>query len=233
MKQFSLFFILILFAFVGCNKKQTNPPATAAQDSLEVSSKKTISSIGESLNSNAKRATKNWEEYHLLDDMMTRFYAISNAEALSNSKELSELAKNIKDSIRIKRLQTPAFKARLNLFYSECKRLEDMNNIVAITPDEVTFEIRNILNAFSGVNAKLNSIYAIEKLENELELDPDFKAILEKSEEKETKPEVDTKNVGKTKIKPVEKRTKGREVLPRKIISKKKVLNDGKLQTKR
>ena len=147
-------------------------------DTVLVQQTKTISSIGESLSPKAKEALNTWDEYQRVDAMLTRYFAISNAEALSNATELSLLTKQLKDSIRDVRLESHSIKARLNLLYSECKRLEDMNDIPTIKQEEVTFEIRKILDAFSAVNAKFNSVFAIKDLENELDLDPDFQAII-------------------------------------------------------
>jgi len=175
-------FIALLFLLSSCKKEvSVSLDQKTDLDTIDIPQKKTISSIGESLDPKTKQALKNWEEYQLVDEMLTRFYAISNAEALSNATELSKLTKHLKDSIRDVRLETPSVKARLNLLYTESKRLEDMNAIPAIKQEEITIEIKKILEAFSAVNAKFNSVLAIDALENELDLDPDFQAMINNS----------------------------------------------------
>jgi hypothetical protein len=53
-----------------------------------------------------------------------------------------------------------------------------MANIPAITPIEVSSSVKKIIEAYAGLNAKLNSIFAVKEIEKELELDPDFLNIL-------------------------------------------------------
>ncbi len=184
MKSFILVFSITLFIFTSCKNEMNSISIDGvALDTTVVNSTTNINGIGESLKPNAKKAVRNWEEYQLVDAMITRFFAISNAEALSNAKELSTLSKQLKDSIRDKRLQVRSVKARLNVFNNECMRLEDMISISAIKQEEVTFEVKKILEAFSGVNAKLNSIYSVGDLEKELELDPDFQAMINNTNE--------------------------------------------------
>ena len=201
MRSYIFVFFVSLFIFISC-KKDTNSVLidSVLIDTIAVNSTKNINGIGESLKPNVKRAVRNWEEYQLVDAMITRFYAISNAEALSNAKELSTLSKQLKDSIRDKQLEVSSVKARLNVFSNECMRLEDMATISAIKQEEVAYEIKKILEAFSGVNAKLNSIYSVDNLEKELELDPDFQAMINNTNEdsistdiviKDNKPKID------------------------------------------
>jgi len=179
MKTYILFLSFLVLLLTTCKKQTSLVVEDAIEDTLQVEQKKTISSIGESLSPKAKSALKSWEEYQLVDQLLTRYYAISNAEALSNAVELSDLTQHLKDSIRDKQLETPSVRARLNLLYSESKRLEDMVEIPSIKPEEVVEEIKKILDAFSAVNAKFNSVYAVTELENELDLDPDFQAMIQ------------------------------------------------------
>jgi len=139
---------------------------------------KFISNIGETLQPGAKRAVAFWGEYQLIDELLTRYYAISPSEALSNADELNTLSRELKDSIRIKSLEIPEMKARLNVLNSECLRLKDMSEIPAIKQEEVAEKVKDILGAFSAVNAKINSIYAVNTLEKQLDLDPDFQAMI-------------------------------------------------------
>lgn len=176
------YIILILFSLVfvfSCSKQtKESDTKTSVSDTIKQSDKKNINSIGVSLRPNTKKEIADWKEYQLVDAILTNYYAISNAEALSNAQELSGLVINLKDSIRNEKLMTSSVNARINILHNECQRLNDMASIPAITPKEVTATITNILEAFSGLNAKLNTLYAVRDMENELELDPDFQKIL-------------------------------------------------------
>lgn len=179
MKFISIVLILSLVLVNSCQKqKKTIGPQLNIKETTQIDEKRNISNIGIGLHYNAKKEVENWKEYNLVDAMLTRYFAISNAEALSNAKELSGLVTHLKDSIRDEKLNIPPLKARINVLHNECMRLNDMAIIPAISPEEVSIEIKKILEAYSAFNAKLNSIYAVNKIETELELDPDFIKIL-------------------------------------------------------
>jgi hypothetical protein len=127
---------------------------------------------------NAKKEVTNWKNYQNAATILNSFYAISNAEALSVAKELSGLVNKLKDSIPDEKLRSAAVLTRINILNNECLRLNDMASISSISPQEVAESVKKIAEAYSGFNAKLNSVYAVSALENELELDPDFMNIL-------------------------------------------------------
>ena len=181
----------ILVLLVSCKGNGPKPDATEAADTLAVvPNKRNINAIGMTLSPEAQEYVKDWTQYVQFDTFITRYFAISNSEALNNAKDLSKMATEMKDSVHFDMLQTESVAARFNILDNECKRLADMSNITAITPDEVSLQIKKILEAYSGVNAKLNSVLAIENLETELQLDPDFQAILAQVPEKDSPEEV-------------------------------------------
>lgn len=185
MKFFSIFLILFFLLLSSCQTpNKSDFVSTDLQDTIQKIDKKNSASTGVSLRSNAKKEVENWKEYNLVDAMLTRYFSISNEEALSNAKELSGLVTHLKDSIRDEKLNTPPIRARINILHNECLRLNDMVAISAISPQEVIVEVDKILKAFSAFNAKLNSIYAVDELENELELDPDFIKIFKETPDK-------------------------------------------------
>ena len=93
---------------------------------------------------------------------------------MNNSRELNDITKSIIDSVQPQFLGTAAFKARLNLLYNETLRLYDMSSIPAIKATEVNHQVANILNAFSSVNFKINTILTQSELEKNI-TEPDFK----------------------------------------------------------
>lgn len=179
MKLSTVLILLFLVVTFSCsNRTKTTVTNVNSVDTLIQSDKKNITSIGVSLHPNTKKAIETWKEYQSVDVILTNFYAISNAEALSNAQELSGLVTTLKDSIRDEKLMTSSVKAHINILHNECLRLNDMANIPAITTEEVHATIKRVLDAYSGLNAKLNSLYSIDELESELKLDPDFLEIL-------------------------------------------------------
>jgi len=174
----ALIFLFLAVAFSCSKRTKTTDSNSNAVDTLVQSDKKNITSIGVSLHPNTKKALETWKEYQSADAVLTNFYAISNAEALSNAQELSDLVISLKDSVRDEKLMTSSVKAHINILHNECLRLNDMANIPAITSEEVHATTKRVLDAYSGLNAKLNSLYSIDELEGELKLDPDFLEIL-------------------------------------------------------
>jgi len=180
MKSFTSYFLIVFLIVVYACEKQNKTKDTelSVVDTINIFDKKYINRIGVTLKPNTKKQIKGWKEYQLVDAILINYYAISNAEALSNAQELSRLVIKLKDSISDEKLMMPSIKARISILHNECIRLNDMASIPAITPKEVSETITRILAAYSGLNAKLNSVYGVKELENELELDPDFLKIL-------------------------------------------------------
>lgn len=117
---------------------------------------------------------ENWEELKAVDNFLGRFKKVSANEILSNALELKGLAKNLKDNIKLEQFNVASFKARINIFYNETLRLADMTTIRAITATEVHQQTEKIIDAFSAVNAKVNTIFSKKRFEDEIEIDVKF-----------------------------------------------------------
>ena len=89
-------------------------------------------------------------------------------EALLNSVELSVLAQQLRDSIRVEKLNIPEVKIRLNVLYTETLRLADMSTIPTITEQLVAKENNNIIEAFSALNLKINNMSSQDQLNSEI-----------------------------------------------------------------
>jgi len=180
--KFIVSIFLILIFVQSCAKKNKKD---IVEDSINTTIKQTIENNKRTkvitLNRNSKKEVKNWKEYQLVSDILAKYVSMSNEEALSNAKELSELVKHLKDSLSDKRLESTPLKARINILQNECLRLNDMSNIPSITPKEISDKVDNILESYSAFNAKLNIVFSVRNMENELELDPDFQSILNDS----------------------------------------------------
>jgi tellurite resistance protein len=171
MKQFlSLVFIILLFTF-SCGKGTSVQGASENVDSLKVHSNRITNTISETLTPFAKKAVSEWKEYKNVDAFILKFYNISVADALYESKELSELVQLMKDSIRVEILKGKSIIARFNVLHNETLRLADMATISAITDEEVAQEVTKILNLYSAVNSKINTIYKAQALQKSLEFD--------------------------------------------------------------
>jgi len=200
----NLFFLLnILFFLFSCTQNEKIIDQDTSPDTIIVQKKRNINAIGVTLNPEAQIFIKDWAEYVQFDTFITRFYAISNSEALNHAKDLSRMAGKLKDSLHFDFLQSESVVSRFNLLDSECKRLADMYTITAIKPAEVSAQIKKILEAYSGINSKLNSVFAIESMESEIQLDPDFQTILNQLPEVENaKPQKTTMNQTQSNVNP-------------------------------
>jgi hypothetical protein len=204
MLRFILFISLLSLIF-SCQRKTIENESTIVVDSIEVTSEKIINAIGITLSPQAKQFTSQWEEYKQFDSFILQYYAISKSDAMLNAESLSSLASALTEKVPENYLNEPATQARFNILDSECKRLEDMSHIPVITDTEVKEQVTKVLNAYAAVNAKINTVFSVKDLQDEINLDPDFVALLKQHPE-EAKEVKDVKPKQKIQ-KPAERRT--------------------------
>ena len=172
MKYLNSFLIIILVFSFSCNKSPKVEEGAAIIDTIIVEdTDRIINNTSETLIPEAKRNLKDWQEYQKLDQFMLKYYNVSNLEALNNAKELSGLVKNMIDTIRVEKLTALNVVARFNVLHNETLRLADMATIPSITKDEVKEEVKKIIDLYSAVNSKINTIYNVENLQTTLEVD--------------------------------------------------------------
>jgi len=186
MKYLIGFLIIILSLNTSCNKSKTTKDVNEVIDSIKIDSSRIVNTIGETLIPKAKKELANWKEYQNLDEFMLKYYNISTMEALVYSKELSDLVKLMKDTIKVDKLNTLNVIARFNVLHNEALRLADMAKIPSITEEEVNEEVGKILNLYASVNSKINTIYKAEDLQNSLEIDTETPIELEPEHRKPT-----------------------------------------------
>jgi hypothetical protein len=130
----------------------------------------------------------NWQEYRTLSEFINQYESISPNEALNNSRELNNLVKSMKDSIKPKFLESAAFDARINHLHNETLRLYDMSSISSIKSDEVHTQVGKVLDAFSAMNLKMNTMVRQKELDKQVD-DPNFKRVLKDSVSEPKEPE--------------------------------------------
>lgn len=156
----------------SCNKKQEQTKlAEDAKPLLSVV--KEYSSIKE-INPVFYKEIENWKELNAVNDFLKRFQKVSANEVLSNALELEALVKNLKDSVTPELFNNASFHTRVNIFYNETLRLSDMTTIPAIQATEVHVQTNKVINAFSAVNAKVNTALSKKRFEDEIDIDITF-----------------------------------------------------------
>lgn len=171
MKTIYPFLFLILLLIFSCTGNRRTEANENTIDSLGLQSKRITNTISETLTPTAKEDLSEWEEYNNVDDFILSYYNITIPEALNNSEELANLVQLMKDSIRVENLQKANVIARFNVLHSETLRLADMATIPSISDKEVENEVTQILELYSAVNAKINTIYKAQDIQNSLEVD--------------------------------------------------------------
>ena len=111
---------------------------------------------------------KDWPEYMELSERIEPYQEITLSDARLNSAELAELTRQLKDSIRVKKLNVPSVRIRLNVLHNEALRLADMATIPTLGQQEFLEESNNLINAFSALNSKINNMERQEMLNREL-----------------------------------------------------------------
>ena len=117
---------------------------------------------------------ENWEELNVLNSFLLKFKKTSPNEALSNAIELKGLIKNLKDSIIPEKFNIPSFNARVNILQNEVLRLTDLTYIPSIQAEEVNAQVDKVLNSFSSLKEKINTIITQQKFEDALDIDIKF-----------------------------------------------------------
>lgn len=167
MQKLILGLTIFIFLLYSCKKNVQKAEDGAINKPIRSSMIKAENPIVQ-LNPASKELTDSWPEYQRFDDLIGQYEEISMNEALLNSVELSVLAQQLKDSIRIEKLNIPEVKIRLNVLYSETLRLADMSTIPTITEKLVAEENSNMIDAYSALNLKINNMNRREKLNSEI-----------------------------------------------------------------
>ena len=166
-----IYYCVFILLISSCNNDTTT--AKKVVDKPEASRVKKHKQVSK-IQSKFQTDIDTWIEYENLTIFLQQYLSISPNDALNNSRELNDITKSILDSVKPQFLETVAFKARVNLLYNETLRLYDMSSIPAIKATEVNNQVANILNAFSSVNFKINTILTQSELEQNI-TEPDFK----------------------------------------------------------
>lgn len=169
MKIKYVFYIFLLISIASCNKTTSKKKLETVVKDTIITNKIKVVYNEIKLNSKAKKAVENWTEYQKIDEFIKQFSNISMTDALFNANELSELAQQLKDTIRVEKFKTSTVKIRLNVLHNEALRLADMSTINNITETEVQKENENILNAYSALNLKINNIISQENLNSKVD----------------------------------------------------------------
>ena len=195
---------LITFAaFFSCVKKQEQTTTSDITKPLlsvvnEYSSAEKVSPV-------FNKDIEDWEELKAVDLFLGRFKKVSANEVLSNALELKGLVKSLKDSIKPTWFDDDSFTARINILYNETLRLADMTTIPAIKANEVHQQTEKIINAFSAVNAKVNTILSKKRFEDEIGVDITFVGL------------------DSTKIDSVTKKSIHKELQPKPVLNRKSI----------
>ncbi len=183
--KYIIYSICALF-FLSCNDGKINSKQAIKKPQLsQIKKHVKISKI----HAKYQPEIEEWQEYENLSVFLNLFASISPNDALNNSRELNDLAKNLVDSLKPVIFETPAFNARVNLLYNQTLRLFDMSSIPAIKANEVNNNIDKVLNAFSSINSKINTTLKQRELELSVE-DINYKKEISK---KKTSTEFDIK----------------------------------------
>lgn len=163
-------FILSIFIFASCNQPTQEEKQEVRQSEQSIPQKH-----ADVLKITGKAAKKldDWQEYRSLNEFLVQYKSISPNEALNNSRELNGLVESMKDSIKPEFLEVASFNARVNLLHNETLRLFDMSFISSIKSQEVNDQVSKVLEAFSAVNSKVNTLIQQEDLDRQID-DPKF-----------------------------------------------------------
>lgn len=158
-------------------------------ESLSLFDENTTYNFNEELKVEVREKIASWDEFFTLSGFLKKnFTSISPSFALELSKELTDLSKAMNDSLKILELNNRGMFARLNVFYSEAIRLEDMSTISSIKASEVNEQVGKLMTVYNSINMKINSIYLQKSFDNNVNFDESIFEFNKKEEEPFVKP---------------------------------------------
>ncbi len=172
MSRFLLVIASLLLFVSSCQKKKSQKTELPTKTEMNISVKHADYS---KIKEDYVKEIKPWKEYFVVEDFLQELKNTTPTEALNNALELKTLTKQLKDSLNIEILKTPAFKARINVFENETLRLADMTFIPSISADEVNNQVEKIMVIFGSMNDKINTVYTKKKFDSEINIDSLFK----------------------------------------------------------
>lgn len=114
-----------------------------------------------------------WEGYQRVKESLENLKNNTPNEVLNSSENLVQNASWMRDTITVKVLNNKGMRARMNTFYNQSLRLQDMKNIPSITIPEIKKQTEGLFIIFRMINRKIDAIYKQEDFENDL-LEDDF-----------------------------------------------------------
>lgn len=164
--------LLILMVFLSCKKQVQEVTKNNDENSVLSVVKKhhDFTMVIPSF----KKEVEDWTTLQNTEDFLERFKKGSANEILSNALEFKTISKALKDSIKPTLFSLPSVEARINILYNESLRLADMTYIPAITAGEVHEQTNKIMDAFSSINSKINTVLRKKQFEDAIDIDVSF-----------------------------------------------------------
>lgn len=163
-----IIFVLFFCVFIGCKKNVQQTKENLKKPELNIA---TNYPKPDALNLYSEKNLSYWKEYETLASFFKIYDKISLNEALNNAIELKGLVKKLKDSIKPKILDNNAFKTRVNVLENEVLRLVDMSYIPAIKSEEINTQVLKVIEVFSSLNQKINTLYSQKRFEDAINVD--------------------------------------------------------------
>jgi len=164
--------LLVFIIFFSCVKKKEE--MQQKQEIKPLLSVVKNYNVAEKINPLFLQDTEGWQELKAVDNFLLRFKKVSPNEILSNALELKGLVQALKENIKPPLFENASFNTRINILQNETLRLADMTFIPAIKATEVTAQANKIINAYSDINSKINSILLKKGFEDDIDIDIAF-----------------------------------------------------------
>jgi hypothetical protein len=164
--------LLVFIIFFSCVKKKEE--MQQKQEIKPLLSVVKNYNVAEKINPLFLQDIEGWQELKAVDNFLLRFKKVSPNEILSNALELKGLVQALKEDVKPPLFENASFNTRINILQNETLRLADMTFIPAIKATEVTAQANKIINAYSAINSKINSILLKKGFEDDIDIDIAF-----------------------------------------------------------
>lgn len=175
MKKVFYIFIAVFIVLISCQSKVKNDQMVVDKQDKYANVKDEIR-VFDTLPSVALKyndSIVDWKGYLRVKETLRLIKKTSANEVLSTAEVLVKDIVSMRDSIPMDVMEQKGMSARLNGLYNQALRLQEMQEIPAITMAEIAHQTQGLFVLFNTINKKVNAIYDQIDFENKM-IEDDF-----------------------------------------------------------
>jgi len=143
---------------LSCNQKKENDvpvQVTVPTKKLTESDISKLKYLDYGLDVKTEKAVESWEKYKELDEIINKVKKGNLSFFKDNNEAIQKFLKEFKEKIP-DTINTPSVVARITALETKLCKLEGINSLSTTTKEELSYTIKEFLEAFSNLNLQMN-----------------------------------------------------------------------------